>query len=296
MSKTSQSASIRRSKRPIKKGWQPSQSNTHHTEKGGRGGTENNSEKTEIWRDAGGGRGGASPHERTQKNTYMMWRRETESEQSIQMCSSSNEQTETTTTRCSTHVQNTSDRVPTLDLTVHERRWRNEEWSKNKYRKSLDKKDRENGGCKYHSSKIKTNNKSKSNHSCETLPGIPDQCHTPERPRSTQPPTHTFWNQTDQKVKRGHLFSRNQNKKLQLISQWLSLHRFDLIITGWQRFSSRMQHVTHPMADVLAHTIRVHTVHVFNLKFSTSTTICSLQSDTESDHQGLSTPGYTSLQ
>lgn len=33
VSKTSQSASIRCSERPIKKGWQPSQSNTHHTEK-----------------------------------------------------------------------------------------------------------------------------------------------------------------------------------------------------------------------------------------------------------------------
>lgn len=48
MSKTSQSASIRCSKRPIKKGWQPSQSTTHHTEKGGRGGRENDRKKTEI--------------------------------------------------------------------------------------------------------------------------------------------------------------------------------------------------------------------------------------------------------
>lgn len=54
-----------------------------------------------------------------------------ESEQSIQMCNSSNEQTETT--RCDTHIQNTSDRLPTLDLTVHEQQWRNEEWSKNEY-------------------------------------------------------------------------------------------------------------------------------------------------------------------
>lgn len=55
-----------------------------------------------------------------------------ESEQSIQMCNSSNEQTGTT--RCGTHIQNTSGRLPTLDLTVHEQQWRNDEWSKNGYR------------------------------------------------------------------------------------------------------------------------------------------------------------------
>lgn len=80
VSKTSQSASIRCSKRPIKKGWQPSQSNTHHTEKGRRGGRENDKGKTEISRDAGGG---ASPHKKTQKNTYMMWRRERQREWTI---------------------------------------------------------------------------------------------------------------------------------------------------------------------------------------------------------------------
>lgn len=48
------------------------------------------------------------------------------------MCNSSNEQTETT--RCGTQIQNTSDHLPTLDLTVHEQRWRNDEWSKNEYR------------------------------------------------------------------------------------------------------------------------------------------------------------------
>lgn len=50
-------------KRPIKKGWQPSQSNTHHTEKrgGGRGGRENDREETDIYRgmqEEGGGGGG----------------------------------------------------------------------------------------------------------------------------------------------------------------------------------------------------------------------------------------------
>lgn len=84
--------------------------------------------KTEISRDAEG----ASPHEKTQKNKHDVENREAESEQSIQMCKVSNEQTET---RCHTytHTQNTSDRLPTLDLTVHEQQWRSDEWSKNGY-------------------------------------------------------------------------------------------------------------------------------------------------------------------
>lgn len=45
VSKTSQSASIRCSKRPIKKGRQPSQSNTHHTEKRRKGREERTTEK-----------------------------------------------------------------------------------------------------------------------------------------------------------------------------------------------------------------------------------------------------------
>lgn len=64
------------------------------------------------------------------------------------------------------------------------------------------------------------NKKIKSNHGCETLPGIPDQCRTPERPRSTQPPTHAIQNQTDQKVKQGHFFTEIRTKKL---NQW---HKF----------------------------------------------------------------------
>ena len=31
----------------------------------------------------------------------------------------------------------------------------------------------------------------KSNHGCETLPGIPDQCRTPERPRKAHNHQHT---------------------------------------------------------------------------------------------------------
>lgn len=39
--------------------------------------------------------------------------------------------------------------------------------------------------------------KLKSNHGCETLPGIPDQCGTPERPRSTRTTnTHTHTSRT----------------------------------------------------------------------------------------------------
>lgn len=74
------------------------------------------------------------------KNTHMTWRRETASEQSIQMCSSSNKRT----IRCNTLVQHSSDRLPTLDLTVREQWWRNDGWSKNEYRKrkSLDKRQR----------------------------------------------------------------------------------------------------------------------------------------------------------
>lgn len=77
-------------KRPIKKGWQPSQSNTHHTEKrgGGRGGRENDREETDIYRgmqEEGGGGGGRRKEEpvhmkRHRKNTYMMWRRERQRE------------------------------------------------------------------------------------------------------------------------------------------------------------------------------------------------------------------------
>lgn len=66
--------------------------------KGGRGERENNGEKTEISRDAEG----ASPHEKTQKNKRDVENREAESEQSIQMCKFSNEQTETT--RCHTYT------------------------------------------------------------------------------------------------------------------------------------------------------------------------------------------------
>lgn len=74
------------------------------------------------------------------KNTHMTWRRETASEQSIQMCSSSNKRT----IRCNTLVQHSSDRLPILDLTVREQWWRNDGWSKNEYRKrkSLDKRQR----------------------------------------------------------------------------------------------------------------------------------------------------------
>lgn len=80
VSKTSQSASIRCSKRPIKKGLQPSQSNTHHTEKRKDGRERERQRKEKYKRDAGGG---ASPHEKTQKNTYMMWRRERQREWTI---------------------------------------------------------------------------------------------------------------------------------------------------------------------------------------------------------------------
>ena len=104
-----------------------------------------------------------------------------------------------THTRTHAHTQNTSDHLPTLDLTVHEQQWRNDEWSKNEYterERSRDIKTEEDGGCKYHSSKKKKKNRrkkeeTKSNHGCETLPGIPDQCRTPERPRKAHNHQHT---------------------------------------------------------------------------------------------------------
>lgn len=73
VSKSSQSASIGCSKRPIKKvGSLPRQ--VHYTSykvKGGRAGREN--DRRNVNKDAGGG---ASPHEKTQRNTHMMWREE----------------------------------------------------------------------------------------------------------------------------------------------------------------------------------------------------------------------------
>lgn len=71
VSKSSQSASIGCSKRPIKKvGSLPRQ--VHYTSykvKGGRAGREN--DRRNVNKDAGGG---ASPHEKTQRNTHMTWR------------------------------------------------------------------------------------------------------------------------------------------------------------------------------------------------------------------------------
>ena len=69
-----------------------------------------------------------------------------------------------THTRTHAHTQNTSDHLPTLDLTVHEQQWRNDEWSKNEYterERSRDIKTEEDGGCKYHSSKKKKNRRKK---------------------------------------------------------------------------------------------------------------------------------------
>lgn len=83
--------------------------------------------------------------------------------------------------------------------------------------------DREDGGCKYHSSKeIKYKWKIKSNHGCETLPGIPDQCRTLERPRKhTTTNTHhpePNWSKSKTPL------NRNQEKeKLPLLYQW---HKF----------------------------------------------------------------------
>lgn len=80
VSKTSQSASIRCSKRPIKKGLQPSQSNTHHTEKR-KDGRERERQRKEKYK-------GMQEEEpvhmkRHRKNTYMMWRRERQREWTI---------------------------------------------------------------------------------------------------------------------------------------------------------------------------------------------------------------------
>lgn len=127
VSRTSQSASIRCSNKSIKKVWQPSQSITHHTEKVGQ--EEKGDEKRQKYR----GMQEEEPVHMKRHRKTQTWRegeRGRESEQSIHMCSFSIEQTETT--RCDTHIQSTSDRLPTLDLTVHEQQWKNVEWSKEK--------------------------------------------------------------------------------------------------------------------------------------------------------------------
>lgn len=235
-----------------------SQSNTHHTEKGRRGGRENNREKTEIWRDAGGG---ASPHERTQKNTYMMWRRERESEQSIQMCNSSNEQTETT--RCSTQVQKYIWPFAYIGSNctwaTMEKWWTEQEWVQKEY--SLDKRQRM-GGCKYHSSKTKQNKQT--NKKIEIKPQLWNTArhsrsvsHT--RKTSKHTTTNTHHPEPNWSKSKTRTLYRNQNEKLQWINQWLSLHCLDLKIIWWQLFFfSQILHITYPMVNVLSSSICLH--------------------------------------
>lgn len=124
----------------------------------------------------------------------MTWR--TESEQSIQNVQISNVQTETT--RCRMHIQKTSDRrLSILNLTVHEQQWRNDEWNKDDYRERKKSKDRQDGGCKYHSSKIKQTKKSKQTMVVKHCRAFQISVAHQKDLRSTRPPTHTIKNQTD---------------------------------------------------------------------------------------------------
>lgn len=115
--------------------------------------------------------GGASPHGNTEKQTWGG----VQSEQHIQMQIF----WWTATSRARTHKH--------AHLIVFSfwislcmiKQW-NEEWSKSKY---TDKEFKKDGGH-HHSSKIKQRKKKLgTNHGCETLPGISDQYHTPERPQ-----------------------------------------------------------------------------------------------------------------
>lgn len=76
VSKTSQSASIRCSKKPIKKVWQPSQSITRHTDKGGRGG--NGGGQREDRNIEGCRRGSQSTWKDTEKHRHVEEERERE--------------------------------------------------------------------------------------------------------------------------------------------------------------------------------------------------------------------------
>lgn len=151
-------------------------------------------------------------HIKRHRNTHT-WR--TESEQSIQNVQISNVQTETT--RCRMHIQKTPDRWSILNLTVHEQQWRNDEWNKDDYRERKKAKDRQDGGCKYHSSKIKTNKKSQKQtmvvKHCRAF-----QISVAHQKDLRHTPTHTIKNQTDRKE------NKNLNKgKLPVLYLWSEL-------------------------------------------------------------------------
>lgn len=163
------------------------------------------------------------------KNTHMTWRRETASEQSIQMCSSSNKRT----IRCNTLAQHSSDRLPTLDLTVREQWWRNDGWSKNEYRKrkSLDKRQR-GWGMQISFLKSKNKNQMKKIKQKPRLWNTARHFRSVSHARNTSKHTTTNTHHPEPNLSKTRKpLNRNQNKeKLSLILKKI------LLIISWQLF------------------------------------------------------------
>lgn len=138
-----------------------------------------------------------------------------------------------TNNKMQTLVQHSSDRLPTLDLTVREQWWRNDGWSKNEYRKrkSLDKRQR-GWGMQISFLKSKNKNQMKKIKQKPRLWNTARHFRSVSHARNTSKHTTTNTHHPEPNLSKTRKpLNRNQNKeKLSLILKKI------LLIISWQLF------------------------------------------------------------